>query len=558
MLGKLRPLIRQLPNIPSKSSRFALGLFGACWLCLQPSAYAQTLGGTALSDAEFQDGLLKDRHDVRSVSAYSERGELPHLPLSDAAPLDVDVRAGSDAGFSRLEFDWPAPVGHDLWQHGNYIVVTFDRPGRMDISPLVAGLGGRLIGAMVEDNGQRLLLMTRGELEVRVHDDERERLVLDLIASTDEPTIRPASLDRPIVDVRAGEHAGFSRLVFDWPTPIGHDVQQDGDQIIISFDRPGRMDVSSLVARSGGRIAAATVEDNGRRVLLQSRGHLDVQIRDYESDLVVLDLVTAAPTSTDGAFVADDGARKAALDDIDAGPSRSRSSFGAASEKPAATEPVQRQHDAPDEPGVASASQTGPGQFDVDEDALDRALERTLTREGVLLLPAGKVEITPSFTYTRRESQAPTQVDLFGLFAQVRETEIRRDEYAAGISIGVGLPFDSQFEMSQGYTHVDQETMSSAGFVGLEDSDESADSFDDLVVGLAKGVLREDRWWPDIVARIRWDTDTGDDRDGDIGLGGGNHEAGRLALLRQIARSPRFLRQPKLQLCLRRWWFPTW
>ena len=187
----------------------------------------------------------------------------------------------------------------------------------------------------------------------------------------------------------------------------------------------------------------------------------------------------------------------------------------------------------PDEPGVAAASRTGPGQFDVDEDALDRALERTLTREGVLLLPAGKVEISPSFTYTRRESQAPTQVDLFGLFAQVRETEIRRDEYAAGISIGVGLPYDSQFELSQSYTHVDQETMSSAGFVGLEDSDESADSFDDLVVGLAKGILREDRWWPDVVARIRWDTDTGDDRDGNIGLGGGNHElAGSLSFVK--------------------------
>ena len=303
MSGKLRPRRRQLPNTPSKSSRFALGLFGAFWLCLQPSAYAQTLGGTALSDVDLQHAPLEDRHNVRSVST-DKGGELPPLLLSDAAPLDVDVRAGSDAGFSRLEFDWPASVGHDLWQHGNYIVVTFDRPGRMDISPLVAESGGRLIGAMVEDNGQRLLLMTRDELEVRIHDDEGERLVIDLIAPTDQPKIdqpkiRPANLDRPIVDVRAGEHEGFSRLVFDWPASIGHDVQQDGDQIIITFDRPGRMDVSSLVARSGGRIAAATVEDNGRRVVLQSRGQLDVQIRDYESDLVVLDLVGADPTSTD-------------------------------------------------------------------------------------------------------------------------------------------------------------------------------------------------------------------------------------------------------------------
>ncbi|MGI9418545.1 MAG: transporter, partial [Geminicoccaceae bacterium] len=114
-----------------------------------------------------------------------------------------------------------------------------------------------------------------------------------------------------------------------------------------------------------------------------------------------------------------------------------------------------------------------------------------------------------------------------------RETEIRRDEFDVRLAIDVGLPFDSQLELSQTFRHVDQMTMTSAGFVGLEESNESADVFDDLVVGLAKGLLNEKGWWPDVVARVTWDSDTGKERDGNIGLGGGSHElTGSLSFLK--------------------------
>ena len=62
-----------------------------------------------------------------------------------------------------------------------------------------------------------------------------------------------------------------------------------------------------------------------------------------------------------------------------------------------------------DDRGPGCATQA-PGQFEVDEEAIERALERTLVQEGVLLLPLGQAEIEPSFTYTRREFDVPTVV----------------------------------------------------------------------------------------------------------------------------------------------------
>src|SRR5438876_9476866 len=44
-----------------------------------------------------------------------------------------------------------------------------------------------------------------------------------------------------------------------------------------------------------------------------------------------------------------------------------------------------------------------PGQFEVDEQAAERALERTLTATGALLVPECYAEVEPAFGYTRRE-----------------------------------------------------------------------------------------------------------------------------------------------------------
>jgi len=51
---------------------------------------------------------------------------------------------------------------------------------------------------------------------------------------------------------------------------------------------------------------------------------------------------------------------------------------------------------------LAQASGEAPGQIEVEEEDVERALERTLVQAGALLLPFGSVEVEPSFSYTRR------------------------------------------------------------------------------------------------------------------------------------------------------------
>ena len=46
------------------------------------------------------------------------------------------------------------------------------------------------------------------------------------------------------VRVRVGEHPGFSRMVFDWPTQVHYRVERSGSRAKIIFDRPAKLDLS--------------------------------------------------------------------------------------------------------------------------------------------------------------------------------------------------------------------------------------------------------------------------------------------------------------------------
>lgn len=202
-----------------------------------------------------------------------------------------------------------------------------------------------------------------------------------------------------------------------------------------------------------------------------------------------------------------------------------------------ASQPVQMaqaQPPAAAEGQAAPATTQAPGQFEVDEAAIDRALERTLVQEGVLLLPFGQAEIQPSFTYTRREIDAPTFVTIDGQ-TFLGEQDIRRDEFQTTATLRVGLPFDSQIEVGMPYNYVDESVRTTVGNTPATHNSESGHGIGDVSVGLAKTLLQEGAgWWPDLIARGTWGAGTGKTRDSGVFLGGGfNQISGSLSAVKR-------------------------
>ncbi len=162
------------------------------------------------------------------------------------------------------------------------------------------------------------------------------------------------------------------------------------------------------------------------------------------------------------------------------------------------------------------------GQFEVGQEEIDRALERALVQTGALLLPVGMIEVDSGFTYTRREDEAPLLV-MNGEQPLAAVNERRRNEIEAGMTLRLGLPFDSQLEVEMPQRYEQVSNVARVGFTGAVETDRSGMGFGDVSVGFAKGLLRERGWRPDLIGRVRWDSDTGQTDDG-VPLGSGFHE----------------------------------
>lgn len=166
-----------------------------------------------------------------------------------------------------------------------------------------------------------------------------------------------------------------------------------------------------------------------------------------------------------------------------------------------------------------------PGKVVVREDEAERALERSLTRDGALLLRPGVVEIEPSLSYTRQEDRTPTLVNSGGMVF-VGETRRNANSLTADLALRLGLPWDSQLEVGVPYQWRDVETVTSVGFTPQAASSQSGAGLGDLRLGLAKTLLREGLWRPDLVGRVTWNTGSGESDDNGVALGGGFQKIG--------------------------------
>jgi hypothetical protein len=160
-----------------------------------------------------------------------------------------------------------------------------------------------------------------------------------------------------------------------------------------------------------------------------------------------------------------------------------------------------------------------PGTLEVDVEAAERALERTLTERGALLLPKGFAEVTPTIAYTRRETTRPVFSRVPSLV--LASVDTKRDEVVGNLSLKVGLPWTSQLEIRVPYSYVDQSTVVNLANAGRVTTSESSSGFGDIQIALAKQLLREKGALPDLVFRLIYGTGSGSRGTSNVGLNNG-------------------------------------
>lgn len=199
-------------------------------------------------------------------------------------------------------------------------------------------------------------------------------------------------------------------------------------------------------------------------------------------------------------------------------------------------------------PPVRSVQPSGGPALEVDPLAAERALERTLVQTGNLLLPAGTLEVAPFVSYAHSDSNDVLSVifvddDNDGVFddAVTDVVRARRDEIVSGVDIRFGLPYDAQIEASIPVVFANERfnqpllrRTESNGGAGLGN----------IRVGLAKTLVREEGYLPDVIGRITYDSATGSGTSDGVTLDDDFHEIeGSVSLLKRqdpLAFSARF------------------
>ena len=98
------------------------------------------------------------------------------------------------------------------------------------------------------------------------------------------------------VQVRAAEHDGYGRLVFNWAAPVGYTAVTEGRQVVIRFQRPIETNLSTVPRSLAKYVGDARVGDDGNSVVLGLKA--DVEVRHlYVGTAVVVDLFPAAASA---------------------------------------------------------------------------------------------------------------------------------------------------------------------------------------------------------------------------------------------------------------------
>ncbi len=175
--------------------------------------------------------------------------------------------------------------------------------------------------------------------------------------------------------------------------------------------------------------------------------------------------------------------------------------------------------------GRPAGASGGPGSFSVDEEAAQRALERTLTQTGALLLPRGQIDFEPSVTYLRRETTVNQLQEPASGYYVFYPTQVKRDEVTGNLALKIGLPWESQLELGLPYNFVHQSTLADFGTLGRTTSSANANGLGDFSIGIAKTLTHERGWRPDVIGRLTYIVGNGQQSNNGVVLAGGSPAA---------------------------------
>jgi hypothetical protein len=241
------------------------------------------------------------------------------LLASGPARAADSVNAVPEAGFVRLSFEF-APAAHlTATAQGGVLTLSFDRKTNLTAQSIASLSGGAIGSGRADADGKTLrFALTQ---PVRLHQSTQgDHAVVDIaplsfagvMPDLPVPVKAPpkpvdvASL--PVIKLRAGSYAHFTRLVFDWPSIVPYTVFPGAGRMIVRFQGQARFDLSAIARFAPPWVKNAAWHLDGGATVVEFQTDTDSGFHDFrDGGKVVLDIL--AP-KTDAATYAPPGMEK--------------------------------------------------------------------------------------------------------------------------------------------------------------------------------------------------------------------------------------------------------
>lgn len=205
----------------------------------------------------------------------------------------VQVRGGQHEDFGRIVFDWPEKVKYRVVSQGDQLRIEFDTQASFQTGQLLPALQDYIGQPASGPHGYRITFPLKGEYGIE-DSTYGNKVVIDL---KDPRPEREQAL--PSVNVRAGAHDRYDRVVFDWPERVAYNVSKDraAGQATVTFGRPAQLDLTDYREANLSRILALTPFPGDEEVSAELDVKPGARIRDFRLDnRVVVDVFDPGAT----------------------------------------------------------------------------------------------------------------------------------------------------------------------------------------------------------------------------------------------------------------------
>ncbi len=177
----------------------------------------------------------------------------------------VGVRAARTNDYGRIVFVWKTPVTHNLELKKRRLTLRFGRPIEASYQRVLGALRKYVSEVRPGADGRSVTFGLAGDFDAYSFDSGRTVIVE--IAPPPPEKVKPkpqtaesavavvkrkvaaqeaASGGLPKIRVRSGEHADYSRIVFDWRNNVGYAVDNKDGVVTITFERAADLQLARL------------------------------------------------------------------------------------------------------------------------------------------------------------------------------------------------------------------------------------------------------------------------------------------------------------------------